>query len=230
MTCREFWPKLSPIDVRECVDKKPGLSYLSWASAWRFLMETYPETTYQVFPPEFLPDGSALITVTVTIDGLTREMWLPVMDNRNMAIPAPSARDISDTRMRCLVKCLAMFGLAHFLYAGEDFPGEQKPPPDKPVSAPPPVADSTAQAADWKPAAIAAIVEKVNALLDATQPTVGCKAVTDCLGEHLIMITPEEVGLRDEKVLSARLGVIENRDEAGKVYRAIEALIPKKAK
>ena len=31
-------------------------------------------------------------------------------------------RKISDTRMRCLVKCAAMFGLAHYIYAGEDLP------------------------------------------------------------------------------------------------------------
>ena len=48
--------------------------------------------------------------------------WLPVMDNRNNAIVAPNARDISDAKMRCLVKTLALFGLGHYIYAGEDLP------------------------------------------------------------------------------------------------------------
>jgi hypothetical protein len=49
-------------------------------------------------------------------------MWLPVMDYKNKAIPNPDARAVSDTRMRCLTKCLAMYGLGHYIYAGEDLP------------------------------------------------------------------------------------------------------------
>jgi hypothetical protein len=44
------------------------------------------------------------------------------MDNRNKAIVLPTARDISDARMRCLVKAIAMHGLGIYLYAGEDLP------------------------------------------------------------------------------------------------------------
>ena len=51
---------------------------------------------------------------------------MPVMDHRNNAIANPDARKISDTKMRCLTKCLAMFGLGHYIYAGEDLP-EQEP-------------------------------------------------------------------------------------------------------
>jgi len=49
-------------------------------------------------------------------------MWLPVMDNRNNPIKNPNSRQVSDTTMRCLVKCLALFGLGHYIYAGEDLP------------------------------------------------------------------------------------------------------------
>jgi len=28
--------------------------------------------------------------------------------------------------MRCLVKCIAMFGLGHYIFAGEDLPSEKK--------------------------------------------------------------------------------------------------------
>jgi hypothetical protein len=55
-----------------------------------------------------------------------RMMWLPVMDHRNNAIKNPDARKISDTKMRCLVKCLAMFGLGHYIYAGEDVPSTEQ--------------------------------------------------------------------------------------------------------
>ena len=38
----------------------------------------------------------------------------------------PTSRQISDAKMRCLVKCIAMFGLGHYIFAGEDLPSEQK--------------------------------------------------------------------------------------------------------
>jgi hypothetical protein len=37
-------------------------------------------------------------------------MWLPVMDYNQKAISNPDAREISDARMRCFVKCAALFG------------------------------------------------------------------------------------------------------------------------
>ena len=51
-----------------------------------------------------------------------RHMWLPVMDHRNKAIPNPDKFAINSSKMRCLVKCFAMFGLGHYIYAGEDLP------------------------------------------------------------------------------------------------------------
>ena len=47
------------------------------------------------------------------------EMTLPVMNNRNQAIQNPNARDISVAQMRCLVKCIALFGLGIGLYLGD---------------------------------------------------------------------------------------------------------------
>jgi hypothetical protein len=47
-------------------------------------------------------------------------MWLPVMDHRNKAIINPDKFAINSSKMRCLVKCFAMFGLGHYIYAGED--------------------------------------------------------------------------------------------------------------
>jgi hypothetical protein len=71
-------------------------------------------------------------------------MWLPVMDGRNKAMKAEpytytvrdfktkqqvektveafTMFDVNKTIMRCLVKNLAMFGLAIYIYAGEDLP------------------------------------------------------------------------------------------------------------
>ena len=53
-------------------------------------------------------------------------MWLPVMDYKNKAVVNPDARQLNDSMMRCLVKCLAMYGLGHYIYAGEDLPSQEK--------------------------------------------------------------------------------------------------------
>ena len=117
----EIWKTLASIDVSDQIKKKGNLSYLSWAWAWGRLMDHYPDASY-VFLPEENVNETTMVTCKVWIGSCQRTMWLPVMDNRNNAIVQPGARDISDARMRCLVKCLAMFGLGHYIYAGEDLP------------------------------------------------------------------------------------------------------------
>jgi len=54
-----------------------------------------------------------------------------VMNHRNQAISNPDAFQINTSMMRCLTKCLAMFGLGHYIYAGEDVPREEKPDPEE---------------------------------------------------------------------------------------------------
>jgi hypothetical protein len=118
----EIWKTLSAIDVSEQVEKKNGLSYLSWAWAWGILMKHYPEAVYHFPPHEVHPDGTVTVHCNVAIGDCIRTMWLPVMDYKNIAIKNPDARKISDTKMRCLVKNLAMWGLGFHIYAGEDLP------------------------------------------------------------------------------------------------------------
>jgi len=60
-------------------------------------------------------------------NSLKRDMWLPVMDHKNKAVINPDACQINKTKMRCLTKCLAMFGLGHYIYAGEDLPVNLNP-------------------------------------------------------------------------------------------------------
>jgi hypothetical protein len=121
----EVWTTLSKIDVSKHVEKKQGLSYLSWAWAWGVLMQHYPQAEYSFANSEVHSDGTLTVHCDVMIGQCHRMMWLPVMDHRNNAIKNPDARKISDTKMRCLVKCLAMFGLGHYIYAGEDLPSTE---------------------------------------------------------------------------------------------------------
>ncbi len=135
---KTVWATLSSINLNEHTDKKGKLTYLSWTWAWGTLMEHYPESTYGFESPVVNPDGSVEVWCTVSVQegesALQRSMWLPVMGNKNEALINPDARKISDTRMRCLTKCLGMFGLGHYIYAGEDLPEDEKLNP-KPTAA-----------------------------------------------------------------------------------------------
>lgn len=130
VTYKDVWNTLSKIDCSDHVEKKMNLSYLSWAWAWGILMEHYAESQVRFYenketgvPYVQYPDGTAEVRCRVSVtDTVWREMWLPVMNHKNQAIVNPNARDVSDAKMRCLVKCLAKLGLGHNIYAGEDLP------------------------------------------------------------------------------------------------------------
>ena len=127
---RRAWDLLSKINANDKTETKGSgkfaLKYLSWAWAWGILMENFPESGYEIHQDKILPDGSVMVSVTLTIkDGdeqFSRFMWLPVMNHLNKAIINPDAMDINKATMRCLAKAIAMCGLGHYIYAGEDLP------------------------------------------------------------------------------------------------------------
>ena len=149
MTHETIWKTLSSIDVNNKTEKKGNLTYLSWAWAWGELMNPFPMATYTFTEWEYpngqsyvtkdiliYPDETCSVECELRIGELVRKMWLPVMDYKNNAIINPNARAISDTKMRCLVKCISMFGLGHYIYAGEDLPRSDDSPPVKTEKAP----------------------------------------------------------------------------------------------
>jgi hypothetical protein len=85
-------------------------------------MKHYPEATYEMLPDEVHADGSVTVHTALTVDGIRHAMWLPAMGLKNNALINPSSTDINKARMRCLTKNIAMFGLGHYIYAGEDLP------------------------------------------------------------------------------------------------------------
>lgn len=123
---KEVWTTLSKIDLSDKAKLKGKLTYLSWAWAWGELMKHYPESEYVFAEPVYLEDRTCEIWVRIVIrDGdksLERDMWLPVMDFKGQSVINPTTRQISDTRMRVLVKAISMCGLANYIYAGEDLP------------------------------------------------------------------------------------------------------------
>ena len=122
-----IWNTLSAIDCNKHVEKKGGFSYLAWTWAWAMVKQNYPQANYTIEPDTTYPDGTMEVRCTVSIDDLSHTMWLPVLDFRNKAIANPNAFDVNSARMRVLVKCLAMFGLGHYIYAGESAPSSEPP-------------------------------------------------------------------------------------------------------
>lgn len=147
----EKFSQLTSLNLNDKTESKNGLSYVSWANAWKAFKEVYPTATYRIIKnqqtnmPYFIdPEMGIMVFTEVTANGITYEMWLPVMDSANKAmkleayqyqvwnkttrqyenrkVEAASMFDINKTLMRCLVKNLAMFGLAIYIYAGEDMP------------------------------------------------------------------------------------------------------------
>lgn len=151
---------LNAINVNEHTEKKNGLTYLSWAWAWAKVKENYPDASYSIYrddnnhPYIEDPDFGIMCMTTVTIEGQTHEMWLPVMNGANKSmkqqpytykvwnydkkswddkyVEAATMFDINKTIMRCLVKNLAMFGLGLYIYAGEDLPEAEQAQQAKP--------------------------------------------------------------------------------------------------
>ena len=115
-------------NVNEHVEKKNGLSYLSWAWAWAEALRADPTATYKVemFGDKCFMDinGTAMVFVTATMFGKPMTCQLPVMDYRNKAITNPDAFAVNTAIMRCMTKALALHGLGMYLYSGEDLPEE----------------------------------------------------------------------------------------------------------
>ena len=136
---RRAWDLLSKINVNDKTETKGSgkfaLTYLSWAWAWGVLMEYFPESIYEIHQDKILPDDSVMVSVTLTIkdsdEQFSRFMWLPVMNHLNKAIINPDAMDINKATMRCLAKAIAMCGLGHYIYAGEDLPVDDETPKTK---------------------------------------------------------------------------------------------------
>ena len=141
---------LSNLDLSDKCEKRESLTYVSWSNAWSEFKSAYPSATYRILKnesglPYFSdPNLGIMVFTEVTVDDVTHQMWLLVMDSKNKAmkltpynyqvwdnykkayvektVQAASMFDINKTLMRCLVKNLAMFGLGLYIFQGDDLP------------------------------------------------------------------------------------------------------------
>lgn len=139
---------LLEIDLKEYIEKKNNLSYVSWANAWKVAIENDENAEWSVDlydgkPYLYDENLGYMVSTKVTLGGKTIPMQLPVMDGANKAqkstrysyfvknyqdptkpiekfVEPATMFDINTAIMRCLVKNLAMFGIGLYIYAGED--------------------------------------------------------------------------------------------------------------
>ena len=179
---------LSNLDLSDKCEKRESLTYLSWANAWSEFKSAYPSATYRILKnenglPYFSdPNLGIMVFTEVTVDDVTHQMWLPVMDSKNKAmklepytysvwnnfkkafeektVQRASMFDINKTLMRCLVKNLAMFGLGLYIFQGDDLP--EKSADDTNSSAPQPIQRPVQQPVD----PLAPIKNAINSMVD----------------------------------------------------------------
>lgn len=137
------YTELRKVDVSKYVEKKNGLTYLSWAWAVDQLLQHDPAAQWEYAEPKMF-GHTMMVFCTVNAFGVSRTAQLPVMNHRNQAVENPDSFQVNTAIMRCMTKCLALHGLGLYIYAGEDLPEQEgKPEPEKkpatpPVATPPP--------------------------------------------------------------------------------------------
>jgi hypothetical protein len=87
---------LNGLNVNGHTEKKTvgskDLTYLSWPWAWAEVKKRFPDAHYTIWknenglPYTVDPMTGYMVYTSVTIEGITHEMWLPVMDGANRAM------------------------------------------------------------------------------------------------------------------------------------------------
>ena len=121
---------LATLPIREKVERKGNLDYLSWANAWHMLKTIHPDAQRIVYESvqtdlNYFTDGTtAYVKVGIVVGGLEHIDYLPVMEYRNNSIPLEkvTSMDVNKSIQRSTAKAIAMHGLGLSLWTGEDVP------------------------------------------------------------------------------------------------------------
>lgn len=130
MKTKSVYENLSSINIKDKIETKGKMDYLSWANAWQLLKQNYPDATRVVYEDpqtgwNYFTDGrSAWVKVGIKVNDLEHIDYLPIMDFRNNAVPIDrvTATDVNKTIQRSTAKAIAMHGLGLTLWTGEDVP------------------------------------------------------------------------------------------------------------
>ena len=199
---------LYEMNLGDKVEKKDGLSYLTWSEAWKAFKEIYPSATFRVVAnpdtklPYFVdPQIGIMVFTEVTADDMTQQCFLPVLnssmkpmrmeaynytvyDKQNKrqiekTCEAANAFDLNKTIMRCLVKNLALFGLGLKLYQGEDIPCENQDDAADQKKAQQPKRNKNVQ-----PQAAPVVIDRFAGIKNAINSTPNTDALLDLYLQH----------------------------------------------
>lgn len=127
---KSVFATLSSVAIKDKVERKGNIDYLSWAYAWSLLKQNYPTAQRVVYEDpatgwNYFTDGrSAWVKVGVIVEGQEHIDYLPIMDFRNQAIPIDKVNqfEVNKAIQRSTAKAIAMHGLGLQLWTGEDIP------------------------------------------------------------------------------------------------------------
>ena len=127
-----YFVKLFNVNVNDKIEKKNGLSYVSWPFAWAEVKKQHPDATYTIYENKdgwfYHTDGKTCWVKTgLTVNGIEHIEMLPVMDYKNRSIPVDcvTSMDVNKAIQRSLTKAAARHGLGLYVYAGEDLPEDE---------------------------------------------------------------------------------------------------------
>jgi len=201
---------LYEMNLGDKVEKKDGLSYLTWSEAWKAFKEVYPSSTFRVICnpdtklPYFTdPNLGIFVFTEVTADDLTQQCFLPVLnssmkpmrqeaynytvyDKQNKrqiekTCESANAFDLNRTIMRCLVKNLALFGLGLKLYQGEDIPSDTT---DDSANNAEPKKNQTRRARTVEAPQPAPVIDRFAGIKNAINSTPNTDALLDLYLQH----------------------------------------------
>ena len=123
---------LSKVDITDLLrHNEDGYKYLNWMDAHQQVISRFPDYYFEFEKSSegldyfLMPDGSAYVSITMSIAGETIKTSLPIYKaNSFELITNPSASDVHNTKLRLRTRALAEFGLGCDLYA-EDQPIEE---------------------------------------------------------------------------------------------------------
>ena len=141
---------LSEYDCSELIKKNSdGYAFIPWMNAHAVAKKQFPnywwkfETNSNGLDYFLMPDGTAYVSITMTIEGETVCTSLPVFKgNSNELVTNPNANDVHNAKMRLRTRALGEFGLGHALWLQEYVE------PEEPAS---PVAEALEQASATNP-------------------------------------------------------------------------------
>jgi Protein of unknown function (DUF1071) len=119
------YAQIRKINLNTHIEKKNGLSYLSWAWAVDKLLMLDSEASWEYGEPRRF-GKTLMVFCTVTAFGKKRTAQLPVMDFYNRAISNPDAYQVNTAMQRCLAKAISLHGIGLYIYAGEDLPEDDR--------------------------------------------------------------------------------------------------------